>query len=486
MSRFKAVVIGLMLCSAKAGSAQAPVAGVTAVVGVDILPMTGRERLRDQTVLIERDRIAAVGPRARLGVPSTARRIDGRGLTLMPGLVDMHVHVPSPPGAPADVGHSAMAVMLAHGVTTARGMGGLPNQLMLREAIERGTVAGPRFYVAAPPLSARDTPSPDAARQAIIAAQLAGYDLIKLYEFGDVAIWQAVQDEARRAGFPVAGHLTNEVGLDRAMAAGQQIEHLDGIIFALLPKHRRERQDASGQTPPPAVIEGMTQVSDAALAALARRLAAAGSWHEPTLDFYARLVDVVTPFEKIWASPAMRYLPAARIAQWAAQHERLRRSGRTRAQIDAYVALRRRIVRALHRAGVPLLAGSDALNAFQVWGDGLINEIEALHAAGLSRMAALRSATVVPRDYFRSFANNGSQLGWRADFGIVAPGARADLILLRGDPSLSLRHLRGIHTVIAAGRVYDRAALDRMLDEAASAAQATRSGASLRREQAHE
>ena len=145
-------------------------------------------------------------------------------------------------------------------------------------------------------------------------------------------------------------------------------------------------------------------------------------------------------------------------------------SGFTAEQGRAFRDLRRRIVRAFHRAGVPLMAGSDTAQAFHLWGPGLIDEIDALHAAGLTRMEALRSATVVPRDYLRSLPNGGSSLGWRAEFGTVEPGARADLILLDGDPSADLAALRVPNYVIAGGRVHDRAALDRMLEAAAEAA----------------
>lgn len=100
----------------------------------------------------------------------------------------------------------------------------------------------------------------------------------------------------------------------------------------------------------------------------------------------------------------------------------------------------------------------------------LIQEIEALAAAGMTPMDALRSATVVPRDYFRSLPNQGSALGWKADFGTVEKGARADLILLGSDPSGNLGALRDVRGVMAAGTWRDRAALDALLEEAALAA----------------
>jgi len=445
---------------------------VTAIVGADVLPMTGPERLSDQTVLFQGDRITAIGPRASVRVPDGARRIEARGMVLMPGLVDMHVHLAPTPGQPGDAAQRALAVMLAHGLTTARGMAGSPANLQARAAIEAGTMPGPRFYAAAPALNLNNVTSPEAARAAVAAAQAAGFDLIKSHHLTNVPIWQAVQEEARTRGLPVAGHVTNEVGLARAMAANQQIEHLDGSLLALLPEGAPERQLEFGQIPPPPVLAALAGLTDAQLDAFARRVAAARSWQVPTLALFERIADVGTPVAQLRARPEMRYVPDPVLAQWAQQAGGLAQAGFTAENGADFVRLRRRIVAALHRAGVPLMAGSDTAQAFHLWGPGLIAEVEALHAAGLSNMAALRSATVVPRDYFRTLPNGGSALGWRADFGTVERGARADLILLRGDPSRDLAALRRLDTVIAAGRVHDRAALDRLLDEASRAAKA--------------
>jgi imidazolonepropionase-like amidohydrolase/phosphohistidine phosphatase SixA len=458
-----------MSCCAAAGAQAEPIA----IVGVDVLPMTRTERLSDQTVIVDGERIVAVGPRRSTRIPAGARRIAGRGMTLMPGLVDMHVHLAPSPGAPGDGAHRAMAIMLGHGVTTARGMAGSPNNLVVRDAVEAGTLPGPRFYAAAPGIHANNAANAASATAAVAAARAAGYDLIKSHQIDDLAVWQAVQDEARRAGLPTAGHVANRIGVERAAAARQQIEHLDGVIYALLPEGAPERQIPFAQIPPPQVVLAASRASDAQIEALARRLAAARSWHVPTLGLFEKVVDQTGTPERLRVLPEMRFVPDPVLQQWSQQRAGfLQQSGYTPEAAAAFTTLRRRIVRIFHGAGIPMMTGSDTAQMFHLFGPGLIEEIEALHRAGLTRMQALRSATVVPRDYFRSLPNGGSSRGWRADFGTVEPGARADLILLRGDPSRDLSALRRLDTVIAAGRLHDRAALDRMLDAAATAAKA--------------
>jgi imidazolonepropionase-like amidohydrolase len=470
MFLLKRLLLAIILCAAPAAAIAQP-AETIAFVGVDVLPMTGTARLRDQIVIVRGDRILAVGPRARTTVPRGARRIAGRGLTLMPGLVDMHVHLAPVPGAPGDAAQRAMAVMLGHGVTTARGMAGSPGNLVVRDAVERGTLAGPRFYAAAPGLHVNSAKTAEAAREAVAAARAAGYDLIKSHHIVDPAIWQAVQDEARRVGLPTAGHVTNQIGLDRAAAAGQQIEHLDGVIHALLPDGAPEREIDFSQIPPPQVVLAAARATDAQIEALARRMVAAKSWHVPTLGLFERVVDLSATPDTLRAHPDMRFVPEASLQQWAERRTGfLAQAGYSPEASRAFRDLRRRIVRIFHKAGVPMMSGSDTAQEFHIWGPGLIGEVEALAAAGLSPLDSLRTATVVPRDYFRSLPNGGSGRGWRADFGTVEPGARADLILVRGDPSRDLRALRRLESVVAAGRLHDRAALDRMLEAAASAA----------------
>jgi imidazolonepropionase-like amidohydrolase len=457
----------LVAVLAKTALAQ-PALPVTAIIGAHVLPMAGDTKLKDQTVLISGDRIVEVGPRRSVRIPPGARRIEAAGMTLMPGLVDMHVHLAPVPGAAGDAAQRALAVMLAHGITTARGMAGSPANLAVRDAIEQGRLAGPRFYAAAPGINVQNTQSAEQARTAVRHAKQAGYDLIKSHHIVDVAIWDAVREEATKQGLPTAGHVANQVGLARAMAAGQQIEHLDGFLLELLPADSPLRSADFAQIPPPPVMQAAAEAGDARIAALAAQAAGARSYQVPTLALFEGIVDIGSPTEELLDHPDMRYVPDAALQQWAAQRGELQKAGFTPADGDRFRDIRRRIVAALHEAGVPIMTGSDTAQAFHIWGPGLIREMRALGRAGLSPMEALRSATVVPRDYFRSLPNGGSSRGWKADFGTVTEGARADLILLRNDPSANLAALVRPEAVIAGGRVYDRPALDAMLKKAAA------------------
>lgn len=471
----------LLLACLQAGAARAgeppskPAAGpdaapaVTAFVHVAVLPMTRPgARLADQTVIVRGDRIAAMGPAAEVPVPRGARVVDGGGsLTLLPGLADLHVHLPPFPGAPDDPAQRVLALMVANGVTTARGMAGNPAHLVLRDRVAAGELLGPALYVAAPALHGGNTATLEAARAAVAAAAEAGYDLVKSHHIDDPAVWSAVQEAATAAKLPVAGHVANEVGLERAMAAGQQVEHLDGFVAALLPPGAAPAEPW-GQFPPP---ELLAKVDRERIAPLAAEMARRGVWNVPTLSLFEQVTDVTTPTAQLAARPEMAYASPEAVSQWSQQREGMLHAGVFPPQYgEDFRRLRREIVAALAAAGAPLMAGSDTPQAFQLTGFALHDEIAALAAAGLTPWQALDAATAAPARYLRSLPREGSATGRAADFGTVEPGRRADLLLVAGDPLADLGSTRAIQGVMLAGQWLDRPALDRLLADAATAA----------------
>ena len=437
--------------------------GETAIVGADVLPMTGVERLDDQTVLIRGDRIVAVGPRAEITVPDGARVIMADGMTLMPGLVDMHVHIANQPGAPGDSAARSLDLLLAHGITTARSMVGGSEHPALRDRIASGERRGPMLVLGAPGVSASTIQTPEAARAHVRAGAEAGFDFIKIFSIADVEVWDAVRTEAEARRIPLAGHVSNVVGLDRALASGMQMEHLDATLLDLLPAESPLRAEAFGQFPSEEVVVAAAAAGDGRIEALARRVAASGVYQVPTLSLFELFLSPAPGVEILRAQPGMRYYPRAAVTAWTNQLTAFR-GDRTEAHARRQIELRRRLVAAYHRAGAPIMAGTDGPQGFHLIGEGLIREMEALADAGLSNMAVLRSATVVPRDYFRTFAAQGAARVPATDFGVIEPGARADLLLLRGDPGRDLNALRQVDTVVARGRVHDRATLDGLLE----------------------
>ncbi len=204
-----------------------------AIEHATVIPMDRDVALLDHTVLVWEDRIVWVGPSHDARVPRAARRVDGRGAYLIPGLADMHVHLDS-------VSH--LAHYIAAGVTTVRNMNGRPVHLAWRDSVAKGTLVGPSIFTAGPPCCRgllpwwpNSTFAPGrtmSAVESLVRQQKdAGYDMIKVIYGLPVERYQRLMETARAAQIPVVGHVLSKVGLARSLAAGQvSLEHANGLF----------------------------------------------------------------------------------------------------------------------------------------------------------------------------------------------------------------------------------------------------------------
>lgn len=433
-------------------------ASTTVFRHVHVLSPDGKTIREGATVVVTAGRIASLATAEATDVPSGARVVECNGERwLIPGLVDMHVHVPPDDGQEAGSTWRALNLLLLHGVTTARGLFGHPSHPALRDAIAAGTTLGPTLYVAGPALHDGNCTSPEAARAAVTKQRDAGFDLIKSHEISNPEVWSAVADCAHELGIPVAGHVNNQVGLDRALEAHQQIEHLDGFAYQLLPDP--ESIEPFGQFPTPQALDA---IDDARIEPLAKRVAAAGVWNTPTLALFEFLSDPSPTPESLTARADMRYAAKPAREAWAKQWEQHRQIMASMPEDfgPRFARMRRALVKALHGEGAKLMAGSDSPQLFQLTGFALHAEIEALERAGLEPLAALRTATANPAQYLRGLPRLGSASGIDPDFGVIDVGRRADLVLLRADPRTTVENTRAIDGVMLRGRWFDRAALD--------------------------
>lgn len=421
-----------------AGLAAAAPAAPLAITGVTVIPMDdGPARLADRIVVIDGGRIQAVGPRGAVPVPAGARVIDGRGKFLIPGLVDAHVHLEHV----ADP--AILKLFLGHGVTTIRNMDGRDFVLAWRRQVAEGALTGPRIITAGPVLDGAPPLRPDnlsiadaAAGRATVAAQAAqGYDFVKVYTNLSADAFAGIASEAERRGLRIAGHVPRTLPLDDAMRRYWTIEHLGDFAGAVA---------AEGAPVPGWARRFLAATPDPArMDAVARRLAASPAWLVPTLLVAER--ELAPPAAvAVWlAEPAVQALPGWVRDQWQGQLARI--GGRLDAEDFALLAQarghREALLRAVHRAGAKLAIGTDTPNPFVVPGAAVHDELAAWVQAGLAPRAALAAATAAP----------ARMLGL-ADQGQVAPGMRADLLLLDADPLTDIAATRRIAGLVAAGR----------------------------------
>jgi imidazolonepropionase-like amidohydrolase len=430
-----------------------------AIVDVSVVPMDRERILAHQTVVVEGGRIVAMGPAAATRIPSDAMRVRGQGKFLAPGLVDMHAHFAPGTESLNDGAGRQLALYLATGFTTVRGLGGAPTALALRDRIRRGELVGPRLVVASPSINGRSVHSPAEAAARVREAKAAGFDLIKTHGmFPTGESYDSLVAAARAAQLPLSGHVTPEYGLRRAMDAGQQIEHLDGFIAEVV-ADGAPAPDGGQMILDPAVL---TRIDTAKVTALAREVARRHLWNGPTLALF-RTVMSDEPPESLLTRPELRYVPAAGVRPFVEEKRKIL-AGTPPEGRHLFLAARDQLVKALWLAGARLLVGSDSPQFFMVPGYSAYREIDAFAEAGLSPYAALEAATRNPAEY----------LGVASDVGTVAVGKRADLVLLAKNPLESTRNLRSLDGVMVAGRWIDRGTLDQMLAAVATHAAAVR------------
>lgn len=350
---------------------------VIAFVDVNLVPIDAERIIQNQIVLVQDGRITAIGSATEVEIPENADRIEGVGRYLMPGLVDMHVHIFSKDELP---------LYIANGVTTVRNMWGWDMHLKLRRQVLDGKLKGPTIYTAGsiidgnPPQlrgSSVVETSIDAEKVVAEPAQ-AGYDFIKVYNGLKPKAYAAVILAARKYGLPVVGHVPSAVGLHGVLVASQRsVEHLWGYAAAVA-------ADTTATWSSLLDVTKITEITEAT-----RR---AGVWNIPTLNILERK-DMSAEESKVFLSrPELSYLPSffKRFCCGSAYDPEDDLSGEERTLRKAN---RLRVVKALHDAGAELLLGSDTGSYFVLPGYAIHDELQLLVEAGLTTYQAIRAGT---------------------------------------------------------------------------------------------
>ena len=437
-----------------------------AITDVSIVDVEQGRTTGPRTVLVADGRIAAIDASSETRIPVGTQHVDGRGRFLIPGLVDMHVHLFNnasrrPPNT------WAFPLFVANGVTAVREMATIPASMATvgewRAAMAKGALIAPRILAAGVVVQGT---SPGDATQLVDAAAGAGADFIKVFSEVPESNWRAILDASRRRSLPVAGHVPAGVSLLAAATAGQRSsEHLMQAFEACTAIERSlldERKGLAGEQLVARRDEQEARVLDAfdqdTCDRVAAALAPSGQAQVPTLVL---AYNESKPVDRTPQSdPRWRYLRADEQARWSRILEGL--SSRDGTVTARRWSVARKIVSTLHRAGVPVLAGTDAPMPRVYPGFSLHEELQLLVESGMSPQAALRAATLAPASF----------LGIAEEAGSVAVGKRADLVVLDADPLRDIRNTQRIHAVLLDGRLLRRPALDALLVEAAKAGDA--------------
>jgi len=395
--------------------------------------MDGEHVLSDQTVLVEGETIARLGPTQSIKLHPGTRRIDGHGMYLIPGLMDAHVHLES---------QTEFPLYLANGVTTVFNLDGRPAHLLWRRQVAKGEVLGPTIFSTGPIFHQKRSPEEDV--KLVDEQAVAGYDGIKIYNEVSKEEYPALIREAKRKNLLLMGHVAREPGFALTLQSGQSIAHLEEIVYTNFnPQHDDDFDH---------LVFDESKIPE-----IARETKQANIYVTPTLDNFAMIVEQATDLGTFLRNPELRYVAPWTLDNFAPANDRYKnRFGPEKYPVlRNLLAIQRKLLKALSEQGVPLMAGTDATEVGPVAGFGLHHELKEFVEDGLTPYQALETATTHPARYLRQSGQLGS----------IETGKRADLVLLKANPLTDISNTQKIAGVMVRGRWLGEKDLTSKLEE---------------------
>ncbi|MEQ9425399.1 MAG: amidohydrolase family protein [Cyclobacteriaceae bacterium] len=425
---------------------------------VNVIPMTSEQVLEDQSVVIRGDSIFKIAPVAEIQAGAKSTVVDGTGKYLVPGIAEMHAHIPRPQPGPEMVKITLM-LYLSIGITTIRGMLGHESHLKLRENVQNGSVLGPTIYTSSPSMNGGSVPSKEVADSLVRAHKDAGYDFLKIHPGIQLDVFNAMIATANEMGIGYSGHVPYDVGIRNAIASGYgSVDHVDGFVEGLVPDGQELSAEENG-------FFGFNsaQVADETLIEeLITMTVQHDVWVVPTQTLFDRWGSPV-PAEELAAQPEMKYMQKQTIQNWIdSKVDFLNQDYYSDEKHEVFNSLRRKIIKALNDEGKGLLLGSDAPQVFNVPGFSIQHEMKAMVDAGLTPYETLKAGTVNVAEFF----------GRSGETGIVSENAAADLILLNANPLDDISNMSEIEGVMVRGKWLDRAFIEGELEKIAAANEA--------------
>jgi len=417
---------------------------VVAIKNATMFDSSSGRMLDNRTILIEGDRIRAVGTRNNpVAIPKAARILDGTGKFVIPGLIDAHVHLVHLSHFMHVTGDEFLPMFLAAGVTTVRSTGDpIVAQVGVAHFARAHPHLCPRVFTASP-LIDRDPPIhrdvgyslTDPAKVPAFVADMARWKIttLKIYAGTPRGIGKQVIEHGHRHGLKVTAHLGAYSAQDAAVDGIDCLEHIESVFNFCIPSNLTNQSNYRAN------LDLQNPKCQALVTLLAKQKVAV----DPTLVVFRNML-YLNDVKEYYQHPDVALCPARMREYW------VRYSTRQRPQNPKTQMMRRRLIvkyqeltGLLHRLGVPILVGTDAPEPFVPPGFSLHQELEMLVESGLTPAAALQAATV----------NNARALGQEKNLGSIESGKLADLLILTADPTKKIRNTRKIEVVIRGGLV---------------------------------
>ncbi|MEM7019227.1 MAG: amidohydrolase family protein [Pseudomonadota bacterium] len=438
----------------------------------------------EHTIVFQDGKITAIGPTDEIELPNDAIVQDGSGHFAIPGLWDAHVHLTFD----ESLGLAALPLLLANGITSIRDTGG---QLAKIQPVRQQTLLwwhaaqpqAPRMFFSGPLLDGRprvysgeirsypeigiEIADEAGALAAVAQMAEAGADFVKVYEMLSPTVFKTLLQAAQQHNLKVASHMPLSLTpTDFATSGVKSLEHMRNLEMACSAQAGKlllERRTllANPENKPGSKLRSQIHSAQRTLArdsedkatcdAFIQMLAKSQMIQVPTLALNTGRAN------RFFATDAWQanfnYLPAAAKTQWLGRANESAKISVSKLNLQ-YATWSKQMVKRLHAAGVPIMAGTDMPILYLTPGFSLHLELERLVEAGLTPLEAISAATLAPAQFF----------GWEATYGALAVGKMADMVVLKRDPSTDITATRDIKAVIAGGRLLFRQDLDRLLE----------------------
>ena len=404
----------------------------------NVIDVRNGQILESQQVIIDSGKIKSIQPSIEHSEDFTTQ-IDAKGKYLIPGLAEMHAHIPQPPTSEERI-EETLFLYLSNGITTIRGMLGHPSHLALREKVEKGELVSPRIFTASPSLNGNSVPTKAEAIEKISTYKKEGYDFLKIHPGIQLDVFDQVVLTANEVGIPFAGHVPVAVGIRHALKSKYAaIDHVDGFLEGLVPESKNVDPTKNGFfgydfTP----LADLSKMDELVQMAKEHKI-----WIVPTQSLFERWFAPVSS-DELLLQPEMKYMPTSTLADWKKRKDEYTgpNTNFDTKQWDQFTAIRRELIKKLQDGGHGMLLGSDAPQLFNVPGFSIQHEIEGMRLAGLTPLEILQSGTINPAIFF----------GMEGSFGEIKEGQAADMVLLNANPLENTEAFKQISGVMVQGK----------------------------------
>lgn len=450
------ILLSLILLSACDQAQEKISPTATLISNTNIVDVRSGEILENRQVVIDSGKIKSIAKTIK-NAKGYTNIIDGNGKYLMPGLAEMHAHIP-PPSTDAKRIEETLFLYLSNGITTIRGMLGDPIHLELREKAKTGEILSPRIFTSSPSLNGNSVKTIEEASEKVTAYQKAGYDFLKIHPGIQKEVFNQVVKTANKVGIPFAGHVPVDVGIRHALESKYAaIDHVDGFIEGLVPESENVDPSTNGffgfAFAPLADTSNIDE-----LVALSKQNKV---WIVPTQSLFERWFAPITA-DELLQQPEMKYMPASTLKNWKERKEEYTASstGFNETKWQKFDTIRKQLISALNKNGHGMLLGSDAPQLFNVPGFSIHHEINGMLGAGMTPLEIIQSGTINPATFF----------DMSTTFGEIKEGLAADMILLEANPLENLDALKQISGVMVQGQWLSKTNIEKRLAEIADSA----------------